>query len=150
MTPPPHESPNPMDQLGMVFTQHHKAKVFLEVDGQNGKKLFESMAICTDKGEPYCYHGIRLWSTYTTWTGMGSVRLICPRHTMESNWMASQYPTEHSERKEKKKRTIKAREDNSKKWTWMDFASWQANKDSWKLDKVREIVTVIYGAPNDL
>ena len=37
MTPPPHESPNPMDQLGMVFTQHHKAKVFLEVEGQNGK-----------------------------------------------------------------------------------------------------------------
>ena len=37
MTPPPHESPTPMDQLGMVFTQQHKAKVFLEVDGQGGK-----------------------------------------------------------------------------------------------------------------
>ena len=37
MTPPPHESPDPMDQLGMVFTQHHKAKVFLEVDGQGGQ-----------------------------------------------------------------------------------------------------------------
>ena len=83
MTPPPHESPTPMDQLGMVFTQQHKAKVFLEVDGQGGKKLFESMAICTDKGEPYCYHGIRTWSTYTTWRKMSSVRLICPIHTME-------------------------------------------------------------------
>ena len=37
MTPPPHESPTPMDQLGIVFTQQHKAKVFLEVDGQGGK-----------------------------------------------------------------------------------------------------------------
>ena len=34
---PPHESPNPMDQLGMVFIQHHKAKVFLEVDGRTEK-----------------------------------------------------------------------------------------------------------------
>ena len=65
MTPHPMSLPNPMDQLGMVFTQHHKAKVFLEVDGQNGKKLFESMAICNDKGEPYCYHGIRLLKKQT-------------------------------------------------------------------------------------
>ena len=37
MTPPPHESPNRMDQLGKVFTQRHKAKVFLEVDGLGGQ-----------------------------------------------------------------------------------------------------------------
>ena len=37
MTPPPHKSPNPMDQLGMLFTHHHRAKVLLEVDGQGGR-----------------------------------------------------------------------------------------------------------------
>ena len=71
------ESSNPMDQLGMMLTQHRWAEVFLEeVNGQGGRTLWVDGHVFVTKASHTVIVEFGCGEhNYAAWKGMGSVRL---------------------------------------------------------------------------